>query len=40
MVLAEYQRAMQAERRDTIASRTAYSAMEQCREYMRPVSLP
>jgi pre-mRNA-splicing factor 18 len=38
MVLIEYERAMEAERRDTSASKTAYNAMVQTRENMKPVS--
>jgi pre-mRNA-splicing factor 18 len=40
MVLTEYEKAMEAERRDTSASRTAYNAMVQSRENMKPVSRP
>ncbi|KAF5023346.1 hypothetical protein F66182_4584 [Fusarium sp. NRRL 66182] len=39
MVLTEYERAMEAERRDTSASKTAYNAMVQTRENMKPVCL-
>lgn len=38
MVLVEYERAMERERADTSASRTAYNAMVRCREDMKPVS--
>jgi len=38
MVLEEYERAMENERRDTLASKAAYNVMVQCRENMRPVS--
>lgn len=38
MVLTEYERAMEAERRDTSASKIAYNAMVQTRENMKPVS--
>lgn len=38
MVLTEYQRAMDAERRDTQASRNAYNAMVQTKENLKPVS--
>ncbi|KAK0382638.1 Prp18 domain-containing protein, partial [Colletotrichum limetticola] len=37
MVLAEYEKAMEAERRDTTASKTAYSAMVQSRENLKPL---
>ncbi|KAL5605969.1 hypothetical protein BROUX41_006230 [Berkeleyomyces rouxiae] len=37
MVLAEYQRAMEREKSDTSASRTAYNAMERCREDIKPL---
>jgi len=37
MVLTEYERAMEAEKRDTSASKTAYNAMVQTRENMKPV---
>ncbi|SPJ78386.1 related to potassium channel regulatory factor [Fusarium torulosum] len=37
MVLIEYERAMEAERRDTSASKTAYNAMVQTRENMKPL---
>ncbi|KAM0545184.1 hypothetical protein ACHAPJ_011451 [Fusarium lateritium] len=37
MVLTEYERAMEAERRDTSASKTAYNAMVQTRENMKPL---
>ncbi|KAF5531874.1 potassium channel regulatory factor [Fusarium mexicanum] len=37
MVLTEYERAMEAEKRDTSSSKTAYSAMVQTRENMRPL---
>ncbi|KKA28095.1 hypothetical protein TD95_003619 [Thielaviopsis punctulata] len=37
MVLAEYERAMERERADTSASRTAYNAMVRCREDMKPL---
>lgn len=37
MVLTEYQKAMEQERRDTTASKTAYSAMVQSRENLKPV---
>ena len=40
MVLSTYQRAMEQERRETTASKTAYSAMLQTIENMKPVSLP
>lgn len=40
MVLTEYERAMEAEKRDTSASKTAYNAMVQTRENMKPVSHP
>ncbi|CCF46568.1 potassium channel regulatory factor, partial [Colletotrichum higginsianum] len=36
MVLTEYERAMEQERRDTTASKTAYSAMVQSRENLKP----
>ena len=38
MVLIEYEKAMEAEKRDTAASRNAYNAMVQARENLRPVS--
>lgn len=38
MVLTTYKRAMEQERRDTSASKTAYNAMVQTIENMRPVS--
>lgn len=37
MVLVEYERAVEGERRDTTASKTAYSAMVQTRENMKPL---
>ncbi|KAJ4133663.1 hypothetical protein NW768_005251 [Fusarium equiseti] len=37
MVLTEYERAMEAEKRDTSASKTAYNAMVQTRENMKPL---
>ncbi|ROT42766.1 Prp18 domain-containing protein [Sodiomyces alkalinus F11] len=37
MVLTEYQRAMEAEKTDTTASKTAYAAMVQSRENMKPL---
>ncbi|PHH85302.1 hypothetical protein CDD83_626 [Cordyceps sp. RAO-2017] len=37
MVLTEYERAMEGEKRDTTASKTAYSAMVQTRENMKPL---
>ncbi|KAK2031876.1 hypothetical protein LX32DRAFT_636892 [Colletotrichum zoysiae] len=37
MVLTEYEKAMEKERRDTTASKTAYSAMVQSRENLKPV---
>ncbi|KAM4062194.1 prp18 domain-containing protein [Hirsutella rhossiliensis] len=37
MVLTEYERAMENERRDTTAGKTAYSAMVQTRENMKPL---
>ncbi|KAM5353810.1 hypothetical protein ACJ41O_000460 [Fusarium nematophilum] len=37
MVLAEYERAMEAEKRDTSAGKTAYNAMVQTRENMKPL---
>ncbi|KAF5678258.1 potassium channel regulatory factor [Fusarium heterosporum] len=37
MVLTEYERAMEAERRDTSASKIAYNAMVQTRENMKPL---
>lgn len=40
MVLTEYENTMEAERRDTSASKTAYNAMVQTRENMKPVSHP
>ena len=39
MVLTAYEKAMEAEKRDTSASKTAYNAMVQTRENMKPVSL-
>lgn len=39
MVLTEYEKAMEQERRDTTASKTAYSAMVQSRENLKPVRL-
>ena len=39
MVLTEYQRAMEEEKQETTASKTAYSAMVQTRENMKPVRL-
>lgn len=39
MVLTEYEKAMEQERRDTTASKTAYSAMVQSRENLKPVCL-
>lgn len=39
MVLTEYERAMEAEKRETTASKTAYSAMVQTRENMKPVRI-
>ena len=38
MVLEAYERAMEAEKQDTSASRNAYNAMVQTRENMKPVS--
>lgn len=38
MVLTAYERAMEAEKQETSASRNAYNAMVQTRENMRPVS--
>lgn len=38
MVLTAYEYAMEAEKRDTTASKTAYNTMVQTRENMRPVS--
>ncbi|KAF4120315.1 pre-mRNA-splicing factor 18 [Geosmithia morbida] len=38
MVLTEYQRAMEAERRDTTASKNAYNAMVQTKENMKPTT--
>lgn len=38
MVLTEYQRTMDAEKRDTSASKAAYNTMVQTRENMKPVS--
>lgn len=38
MVMTEYEKAMEAETRDTTASRNAYSAMVQTRENIKPVS--
>jgi pre-mRNA-splicing factor 18 len=38
MVLAEYERAMEEEKTDTSASKTAFSAMVQTRENLKPVS--
>ncbi|RDA90424.1 hypothetical protein CP533_5237 [Ophiocordyceps camponoti-saundersi (nom. inval.)] len=40
MVLVEYERAVEGERRDTTASKAAYSAMVQTRENMKPLYLP
>ncbi|KFH42435.1 hypothetical protein ACRE_068180 [Hapsidospora chrysogenum ATCC 11550] len=37
MVLIEYEKAMEAEKRDTAASRNAYNAMVQTRENLRPL---
>ncbi|TQN66109.1 Pre-mRNA-splicing factor 18 [Colletotrichum shisoi] len=37
MVLTEYERAMEQERRDTTASKTAYGAMVQSRENLKPL---
>ncbi|GJN78115.1 potassium channel regulatory factor [Purpureocillium lilacinum] len=37
MVLTEYQRAMEEEKQETTASKTAYSAMVQTRENMKPL---
>ncbi|RGP77858.1 pre-mrna-splicing factor 18 [Fusarium longipes] len=37
MVLTEYERTMEAEKRDTTASKTAYNAMVQTRENMKPL---
>ncbi|EEY16701.1 pre-mRNA splicing factor [Verticillium alfalfae VaMs.102] len=37
MVLTEYQRAMEAERSDTTASKAAYATMVQSRENMKPL---
>ncbi|RSL72316.1 hypothetical protein CEP54_000877 [Fusarium duplospermum] len=37
MVLTEYERAMDSEKRDTSASKTAYNAMVQTRENMKPL---
>lgn len=37
MVLTEYEKAMEQERRDTTASKTAYSAMVQSRENLKPL---
>ncbi|RDA87248.1 hypothetical protein CP532_1360, partial [Ophiocordyceps camponoti-leonardi (nom. inval.)] len=37
MVLVEYERAVEGEKRDTTASKTAYSAMVQTRENMKPL---
>ncbi|KAH7262625.1 hypothetical protein BKA59DRAFT_505649 [Fusarium tricinctum] len=37
MVLTEYERAMEAEKRDTSASKIAYNAMVQTRENMKPL---
>ena len=38
LVLSEYEKAMEKERRDTLTSKTAYNAMVQTRENMKPVS--
>ncbi|KPM39660.1 hypothetical protein AK830_g6921 [Neonectria ditissima] len=38
MVLTEYEKAMEAEKRETSASKTAYNAMVQTRENMKPAS--
>ena len=38
MILTVYERTMEAEKRDTTASKNAYSAMVQTRENMKPVS--
>jgi pre-mRNA-splicing factor 18 len=38
MVLTAYEQAMEAEKRDTTASKTAYNTMVQTRENMKPVS--
>ena len=40
LVLTEYEKAMESERSDTMASRTAYNAMVQTRENMKPVRFP
>lgn len=40
MVLTAYEKAMEAEKRETSASKTAYNAMVQTRENMKPVSSP
>jgi pre-mRNA-splicing factor 18 len=39
MVLKEWQHALDKEKRDTFASKSAYNAMVQCRENLTPVSL-
>ena len=39
LVLTEYEKAMEKERADTMTSRTAYNAMVQTRENMKPVRL-
>lgn len=39
MVLTEWERALEAEKRDTFASKAAYNAMVQSKESMTPVSL-
>ena len=38
VILTEYERAMEAEKRDTSASKQAYSTMVQTRENLKPVS--
>lgn len=38
MILTAYEKAMEAEKRETSASKTAYNAMVQTRENMKPVS--
>ena len=40
LVLTEYEKAMENEGRETMASRTAYNAMVQTRENMKPVRFP
>ena len=37
LVLSEYEKAMEGEKRDTMTSRSAYNAMVQTRENMKPV---